>query len=83
MKLFLKYPYIIQQTRDENIQTYQVEAALLIWHQVLITDLQGNMLQLEGRIYNQVLGVRELRVAKINTPANVDLQPCRLNFPLH
>ena len=82
MKLFLKYPYIIQQTRDENIQTYQVEAALLIWHQVLITDLQGNMLQLEGRIYNQVSGVRELRVAKINTAANDDLQPCRLNFPL-
>ena len=26
----LQYPYIIQQTGDENIQTYQVEAAILI-----------------------------------------------------
>ena len=26
----LKYPYIIQQTGDENTQTYQVEVVLLI-----------------------------------------------------
>ena len=34
-------PYIIQQTADENIQTYQVEVVVLIWHQILMTNLQG------------------------------------------
>ena len=33
----LKYPYIFQQTHDKNIRIYQVEAAILIWHQILIT----------------------------------------------
>ena len=43
MNFSLQYPFIIQQTGNENIQTYQVEAAILIWHQVLITNLQGNV----------------------------------------
>ena len=30
MKLLPRYPYIIQQTGYENIQTHQVEAAILI-----------------------------------------------------
>ena len=38
----LYYPYIIQQIGNENIQTYQVEV-ILIWHQILITTLQGNV----------------------------------------
>ena len=50
------YPYIIQQTANENIQSYQVEV-ILIQHQILITNLQGNVLQLEGRITIQILGV--------------------------
>ena len=33
---------IIQQTADENIQTYQGEVAILIQHQILITNLQKN-----------------------------------------
>ena len=33
---------IIQQTGDENIQTYQGEVAILIQHQILITNLQKN-----------------------------------------
>ena len=37
----LQYPHIIQQTADENIQTYQVEVVVLIWHQILVTNLQG------------------------------------------
>ena len=53
---------IIQQKGNENIQTYQVEAAILIQHQVLITNLQGNVQQLEGRINNQILGVKGLMV---------------------
>ena len=34
---------IIQQKANENIQTYQAEAAILIQNQVLITNLQGNV----------------------------------------
>ena len=37
----------------------QVEVTL-IYHQILITYLQGNVLKLEGRINNQILGVKGL-----------------------
>ena len=36
---------------------YQVEVVILIWHQILATNLQRNVLQQEGRINNQILGV--------------------------
>ena len=55
-----KYPYIIKQTGNENSQTYQVVVICLIKHQILVTNLQGNVLQLERRIYNHILGVQEL-----------------------
>ena len=55
-----KYPYIIQQTGYENTQIDQVEVVILIWHQILVTTLHGNALQLEGRIINQILGVKKL-----------------------
>ena len=35
--------YIIQQTDDENIQTYQVEVVILIKQKALITNLQGRV----------------------------------------
>ena len=50
VKLLPTNPHIIQETGDENIETYQVEAAILISHQVLITNLQGNVWQLEGEL---------------------------------
>ena len=40
---FRQYSYIIQQKGNENIQTYQIEAAILIKHQVFTTNLQGNV----------------------------------------
>ena len=39
----LKYPYIIQQTVEENIQTHQVRFITLIEHLTLVTNLQGNV----------------------------------------
>ena len=30
---------------------------MLMQHQILVTNLQGNVLQQEGRINNQILGV--------------------------
>ena len=35
--------YIIQQTDDENIHTYQVEVVILIEQKTVITNLQGNV----------------------------------------
>ena len=35
-------PRIIQQTGNENTQTYQVEVVILTEHQILETYLQGN-----------------------------------------
>ena len=52
--------YIIQQTDDENIHTYQVEVVILIEQKTVITNLQGNVEQLEGRNNNQILGVKWL-----------------------
>ena len=37
---FPKYPYIIQQTGNENTPAYQVEVFNLIKHQILVTILQ-------------------------------------------
>ena len=48
-----QYLDIIQQTGNENTQTNQV--VILIQHQILVTSLQGNVLQLVGRIINQIM----------------------------
>ena len=46
-----------------NIQTHQVEVVIVILHQILITNLQGYVQQLEERIGNEILGVKGLIVA--------------------
>ena len=57
----LQYPHIILYKGNENIQTNRVEVVILIQHQILVTaDLQGDVLQLEGRINNQILGLKGL-----------------------
>ena len=57
----LQYPHIILYTGNENIQTNRVEVGILIQHQILVTaDLQGDVLQFEGRINNQILGLKGL-----------------------
>ena len=50
------------------MQTYQVEAAIQIQHQVLITNLQGDVQQPEGRINNQILGVKGLKASNLDFP---------------
>ena len=40
------------------MQTHQVQFITLIEHQVLVINLLGNVLKLEGRIDNQILGVK-------------------------
>ena len=34
---------MIQQTGNENTQTYQEEVVTLIYHQILVTNLQGKL----------------------------------------
>ena len=46
---------------------YQVEV-ILILNQILITYLQGNVWQQEGRINNQILGVKGLRSDQEQSP---------------
>lgn len=40
---------------NENTQSCQVKAALLMKYQNLVTKLKGNVLQLEGEISKQIL----------------------------
>ena len=56
----LQYPHIVLYTGNENIQTNRVEVVILIQHQILVINLQVDVLQLEGRINNQILGLKGL-----------------------
>ena len=38
-----QYPYIIQQTGDKNIQTYDIKVVSLIKNQIFRTNIQGNV----------------------------------------
>ena len=62
----LQYPHIILYTGNENIQTNRVEIVILIQHQILVINLQRDVLQLEGRINNQILGLKGLILVLFN-----------------
>ena len=47
-------------------QTYQVKVVILIKHQILVTNLEVNLLQLEGRINNQIFRVIGLTEKLLN-----------------
>ena len=68
----LKYPYISLHTGNENTQTNQVEV-FLIQHQILITNLQEDVLQLKGRINNHILGLKGLRAFTCQVGVNLPL----------
>ena len=55
-----------------RMQTYQVDFAILIQHQILIANLEANVCQLEGRI-KQISGAISLLLC--------DLLPSQLYFP--
>ena len=38
-----QYLYIIQQTGDKNIQTYDIKVVSLIKNQIFRTNIQGNL----------------------------------------
>ena len=48
---------------NENTQSYQVEVVILIELYILVSNLQINVEQLEGRINNQILRVKVLAPA--------------------
>ena len=58
--IYITLPYITQETSHDNIETYEVEVVISILHKIILTNLQGYVSQVEGRINNQILGVKEL-----------------------
>ena len=51
----------MEQTDDENTQTYQVKVVILIYHQILMPNLQGHLQQVERSVNNQILGLKGLK----------------------
>ena len=49
-------------------QTYQLKVVILIKHQILVTNLEVNLWQLDGRISNQIFRVIELTEKLLNAP---------------
>ena len=47
-------------------QTYQLKVVILIKHQILVTNLEVNLWQLDGRISNQIFRVIELTEKLLN-----------------
>ena len=74
-KFPLQHPYIIQQAGSENTWTQYVEVVIMIYHKILETNVQGNKKQLEGRIDNQVLGVKQLKITTRLPTADKQNQP--------
>ena len=68
----------MQQTDNENTQTYQVKVVILIYHQILMTNLQGHLQQVERRVNNQILGIKGLIYSMFTIPAERLLQLCYL-----
>ena len=48
---------------------------ITIYHKILETNLQGNKKQLEGRIDNQILGVKQLKITTRLPTADKQNQP--------
>ena len=38
----------------------------MIYHQIIVTSLQGNVKQLDGRINNQIMGVKGFKAVNIH-----------------
>ena len=52
-------PYNIRTLSNEQVmRILWVEVVILISLQILLTNLLGNVYQLEGRIYGHILGVK-------------------------
>ena len=54
----------MQQTGNQNTQTLQAKVVILIYLQILITNLlQGSLQQVKRRVNSHILGLRGLRVS--------------------
>lgn len=61
-----------------NTQTHQGEVVILIYHQILVTNKQVIVLQLDGRIKNQILGVTCKGLRSYNTTLNTTLKQFKI-----
>ena len=53
-----QYPYIVQQTINENTHADQVDVVFMKRHQIIVTNLLGNLKQPKRRINSQILRVK-------------------------
>ena len=54
----------MQQTGNQNTQTLQAKVVILIYLQILITNLlQGNLQQVKRRVNSHILGLCVLRIS--------------------
>ena len=63
------------------IRIYQVEVVVFFQHQILTTNLQGNVKQLVGRIKNQILGVKGLILSLPGSHKPLTSFPFSLQLP--
>ena len=58
-----------------RIPELNIEVVIMIYHKILETNLQGNKKQLEGRIDNQILGVKQFKITTRLPTADKQNQP--------
>ena len=71
-------PYNIHTLSSKQVMRIpelNIEVVIMIYHKILETNLQGNKKQLEGRIDNQVLGVKQLKITTRLPTADKQNQP--------
>ena len=49
----LQYQYIVKQTGDENKENHQLGDVVLIYHQILRTDIKRNVWKSVGELISQ------------------------------
>ena len=69
-------PYNIHTLSSKQVMRIpELNIYITIYHKILETNLQGNKKQLEGRIDNQILGVKQFKITTRLQTADKPNQP--------
>ena len=69
-------PYNIHTLSSKQVMRIpELNIYITIYHKILETNLQGNKKQLEGRIDNQILGVKQFKITTRLPTADKQNQP--------
>ena len=69
-------PYNIHTLSSKQVMRIpELNIYITIYHKILETNLQGNKKQLEGRIDNQILGVKQSKITNSWQTADKQNQP--------